>query len=320
MNLKLQTQTSKRKLGLSRNIFSVSLVALVAGLPQGADATTLDFKNAAQANPNLIHQWSFDGADPTARRADQKGAAHLIEKGTAANLVYGAAGWDATSDAAKPFRTIPGSDNTPGHATFQNTSITLGTAMSFEALFRPTEAQITGGSFNLGYILSTRVGNFRGYFLFQGSPSAAADGNDLGSTIGSSVAASNENTLQETIVANNWYYAAGSYTTDGTNTTFTNYFANLTAGDTTLTTVGPITVAGSYPTTATPVGIGGRYDGGEAFPGSIDEVNLFNTNLSSSDFQAHLTQLAVVPEPSTVALLSLGLLSLARRRRPATAD
>lgn len=306
----------KLKFGISKGILSL---ALVAGIHQEAEAATINLQSAAQANPNLLHQWSFDGADPTARRADQEGTAHLNEVGVAANLVYGAAGWDATSDAAAPFRTIPGSDFGASNASFQNSSITLGNAMSFEVLFRPTEAQITGGSFNLGYILSTRVGTNRGYFLLQGSAGGAADGNDLASMIGNPFGASNENTLQETIVANNWYYAAGSYTTDGINTTFTNYFANLTAGDTTLTTVGPIVVAGSYPTTATPVGIGGRWDGaGEAFPGSIDEVNLYNTNLSGAAFQANLNQL-LIPEPSTVGLLSLGLVSLLRRRRTGSA-
>ncbi len=83
-----------------------------------------------------------------------------------------------------------------------------------------------------------------------------------------------------------------------------------------LTAVGPITVEGTYATEATPVGIGGRWDQGETFPGTIDEVNLYNTALDGAVFQEHLDAL-LIPEPSTLVLLLLGalcLLPVLRRR------
>ena len=332
MNLKLQTQTSKRKLGLSRNIFSVSLVALVAGIHQGADASTLDFRAAAQATTGLIHQWGFDGADVATAGRDLEGTANLAQKfygnnlgGVITPIGYDQLGYDGTSKAFRSNRSA-GSDGAGGgylKAETANPVSALGSTFSFEVIVKPDQAAITGGSFNLGYILSSRSAdnNSRGYFLVQGLPPAGAT-SPLSSIIGGGSSLINANTITPSaLTVGDWYYVAGSYTANGTtNVTWTNYYANLTAGGP-LVTSGPFTnSAGTYPMgAAREFGIGGRYDGQEAFPGFIDEVNLYSTALSSSDFQAHLTQLAVVPEPSTVALLSLGLLSLARRRRPATA-
>ena len=284
-----------------RALGGACMIALMAAIPMNSHATTADLQEVSQSNPNLIHQWSFDGADNDARRQDASGTAHLDEvaggTATVADIAYGVAGFDGTSDAVTTFREVPGSDS-DGGAAFHNDAVTLGSAMSFVVVFQPTEAEITGGNFNLGYILATRVGGDRGYFLFQGSAEQdgegafGQDGNDLASVVGSSFNVANEQTLAETIQAGNWYFAAGSYTTDGTDTTFTNYLADLTAGDTTLTTVGPVTVPGMFPTGATPLGIGARWDGpGEAFPGQIDEVNLYNAVLDENTLQVHLDQL-----------------------------
>ena len=311
----------KRKMRVFANL---SVVTLVVGAPLGAGGTTLHLQNISQLNPNLIHQWSFDGGDNAARRQDQSGTAHLNEvaggSATTADISYGVPGFDATSDAVTTFRQIPGSDS-DGGAAFNHGAVTLGSATSYEVVFRPSEAEIAGGSFNLGYILATRVGGNRGYFLMQGSAEQnggafGQDGNDLSSVVGNSFNVANEMTLAETIQADHWYYAAGSYTSTGANTTFTNYLADLTAGDTTLTTLGPITVAGTFPTGSTTLGIGSRWDGpGEAFPGQIDEVNLYNAALDGSTFQTHLNQL-LIPEPSALVLLALGLIPVFRRRRP----
>ncbi|MCH8046792.1 MAG: PEP-CTERM sorting domain-containing protein [Planctomycetes bacterium] len=163
---------------------------------------------------------------------------------------------------------------------------------------RPDEAIIEGGDWNLGHILATRVDSNRGYFVIQGSAQEiggtfGVDGDDFSSVIGGSFNVSNEQTIAETMQADHWYYLAGSYTAaaDGSSTTFTNYIADLTAGDTTLTTSGPITVTGTYPTGPTPLGIGNRWDAGEAFPGTIDEVNFYDAALDASVFQAHLDAL-----------------------------
>ena len=71
--------------------------------------------------------------------------------------------------------------------------------------------------------------------------------------------------------------------------TWTNYVADLTAGESGLTVIGPFTNSGgTYPQGATPLGIGGRWDGQESFAGFIDEVAFYNEALPASIFQKHL--------------------------------
>ena len=97
--------TMKPKLGVVGAAFAVGLVV---GIPQSADATTSLLQNIAQSHPNLIHQWSFDGADDATRRQDQQGTAHLDEvttgTGAGVGVGYGVAGFDATSDAVTTYR------------------------------------------------------------------------------------------------------------------------------------------------------------------------------------------------------------------------
>ena len=312
-NLKL------KEAGLFRNLLFVSLVA---GIPQGAEAATADLQNTAQANPNLIHQWSFDGEDVSTAGKDLKGSSDLAERiyGTpTAALGYNVGGFDGTSNAFSTNR-APGSDGTGGaylKATGTNQIPALGNTFSFEIILQPSQASITGGSFNLGYILSSRVGNDRGYFLTQGQAPLPATASPFSSTLGNGYTAVNTNIITGSpLTVGDWYYVAGSYTAiPGVSVTWTNYFANLTTGGP-LVTSGPFTNSGgTYPIgAALQFGIGGRYDGQEAFPGLIDEVNLYSTALSGTDIQTNFN--ALIPEPSTFALFSLGLLSILRRRRP----
>jgi hypothetical protein len=308
-----------KEAGLLRNLL---FVTLVAGIHQGAEASTLSFRAAAQANAGLIHQWGFDGADVATAGLDLEGASHLAERsyGTpTAALGYNVGGFDGTSNAFSTNR-APGSDGTGGaylKATGTNQIPALGNTFSFEIILQPSQASITGGSFNLGYILSSRVGNDRGYFLTQGQAPLPATASPFSSTLGNGYTAVNTNIITGSpLTVGDWYYVAGSYTAiPGVSVTWTNYFANLTTGGP-LVTVGSFTNSGgTYPLgAAMDLGIGGRYDGQEAFPGLIDEVNLYSTALSGTDIQTNFN--ALIPEPSTFALFSLGLLSILRRRRP----
>jgi hypothetical protein len=171
--------------------------------------------------------------------------------------------------------------------------ITLGESVSFEAIFQPLQEEILGGTWNLGYIVATRVGGVRGYFLIQGEP-APSEGTVLTSTTGDGHRPDNTNRILEPVTAGHWYYVAGSYSADIVNgtVTFTNYVADLTAGETVLTAVGPFTNSGgTYPIGDTTLGIGKRWDSGESFPGLIDEVNLYQAELGPAEFQAHLDAL-----------------------------
>jgi hypothetical protein len=278
--------------------FLILTVVLLEDLQNIARADISGLQTAAQAHPNLIHQWTFDGADNLARRQDKQGVAHLDEifrgTGTAANLGYDVAGFDGSSQAVSTFRQNPGGD-AEGNAGFNNPSVTLPTTVSYEVVFKPTDAAISGGLFNYGYILNTREGNNRGYFLTQGSSEQPWDqpGTEISSNVGGSWSPANQNIMVDTLQPDHWYFAAGSYEIVNGDTVFTNYIADLTAGDATLTATATTTAPGVYPTAGAPLGIGARWDGQESFPGVIDEVNMYDAALDGSVFQSHLRQLVV---------------------------
>ena len=265
--------------------------AISWSLSSSAYATVSDWQAAARSLPDLLHQYSFDGITNEERTSDFKGNADLALRvfgsGTSDQLQLGVTGFDSSSDAVQTHRG-PGTDNAEG-AYLRAESITLGDSTSFEILFSPLAPEITGGQWNLGYIISTRSGNDRGYFLTQGGP-LPSTGRRIESTIGNSHSDSNTTTVLESFIPGHWYYVAGSYTRGRNNVTWTNYVADLTLGQRNLTTVGPFTNSGgSYPLISTPLGIGGRWDAQESFSGLIDEVNFYNQALSSAVFQRHLS-------------------------------
>jgi len=307
----------KMKLNRTKIFSGLSSFAIAAGIPAVADATTTMFQAAAQANADLIHQYSYDGASTAARLADQEGAIDLTEQaygsGTTADLGYGLGGWDGTSQSFSSYRQIPGSDG-DGGAQLRAPGVTFGATFSFEVIISPDVIGYSGGSFDLGYALATRDGG-RGYFLVQGDGNLPSPTHPFSSTLGDGYNVGNTNIISGSpLVAGDWYYVAGSYTRNGTtDVTWTNYIANLSAGDTTLTAVGPFTNSGVYPDLAQNLGIGGRWDNGEAFQGKFDEVNLYSAALTGDTFQQHLT--ALIPEPSVIGLLVLGFIPFLRRRQ-----
>ena len=270
---------------------------IVGGLLIGSSALShaavSDWQAAASSQPNLLHHYNFDGSTDQERMNDRMGEAHLAPRlfgsGTLEQLQLGVPGFDESSASARTHRG-PGSDNAEG-AYLHTPSVTLGGAVSYEILFSPLDAGISGGAWNLGYILSARVGNDRGYFLTQGGP-LPSSGTSIKSTIGNSHSDPNTNTVLDQFTAGNWYYVAGSYTVRQGNVTWTNYVADLTAGETTLTAIGPFTNAGgTYPLVSSELGIGGRWDRQEAFSGFIDEVMFYDEALPGSVFQEHLSLL-----------------------------
>jgi len=68
-------------------------------------------------------------------------------------------------------------------------------------------------------------------------------------------------------------------------------------------------LAGPIPLDLTDLSIGNQIDRDRAFNGILDEVALYGTALSGDQLRAHL---ATVPEPSTLLLLSTGLLATLR--------
>jgi len=323
---------------------SAFTVLLIAGLANCAYATTIDLQNAALANPALMHGWNFEGADDTAAGADMRGLVNLVEHNNGNNhptdpthIVYDVPGFDTSSNAASTWRDVPGTDFQHGDAFLTDAEIAPPTAFSYEVLLKTGVVPIDGGTWDLGYILSHRPEyGPRGYFLWQGTVAGPHDpvtfpqgGAQLGSLTGR-WNASDENTIVASLLPDNWYYVATCYLVDTgllpddqtDDTTYVDsYVADLTAGQTTLTHTSLTINGASYDYNDPGVfGVGKRFDGSaEAFPGVLDEVYLYESDLSGDTFQAHLDELLIpVAEPSTVVLLVLGalcLIPMVRRRR-----
>ena len=258
-----------------------------------SNASIIDFQNLVQTDLDLSHQFTFDGQNDQERLEDKVGEANLTTRpfgsGTANDIEYAKEGYDETSNAISTSRG-PGNDFAQG-AGLHNASVSLSDQISFEVIFQPNSDEISGGAFNLGYILNTRVNNDRGYFLVQGNAPLPSTGQQLSSTIGDGYAERNQNLILNQIEIGHWYFVTGSYVInrDTNITTFTNYIADLTNGDTILRKVGPFSNnGGPYPTGGSPLGIGGRWDAGESFPGQIDEVNLYDAEKEEVNFQQHL--------------------------------
>ncbi len=277
------------------HLLSLPLLALFyySCYPSTSKGSVIDFQNLVQTDLDLSHQFTFDGQNDQDRLGDKVGTADLIPRpfgsGTANDIVYGKEGYDETSNSISTSRG-PGNDFAQG-AGLHNASVNLTDQMSFEVIFQPNSDEISGGNFNLGYILNTRVDNDRGYFLVQGNAPLPSTGQQLSSTIGDGYAERNQNLILSQIEAGHWYFVAGSYAInrDTNTTTFTNYIADLTNGDIILKKVGPFSNSGGpYPTGGSPLGIGGRWDAGESFPGQIDEINLYDAGKDEASFQQHL--------------------------------
>lgn len=283
-----------KKCTLLLTLLAASVVSACSTMT--ARAGVVDLRSLVSADANLIHHYTFEGPTDLQRREDKQGSADLSEVsyGSPGPITYDAAGFDGTTKGVITTRNVGDTDNGRGLSTGSN--ISLPTALTVELLMRPDAATLSGPTKN-GYVAMTRAGGSqRGYYVFQGSYSTT-DSNDIATLIGSGYDAGHEQTLVETLTAGHWYYVANTYSVSGGNTTINTHIADLTAGDTTLTTATK-GVTGTYGSVA-PLGIGiadftltsPTPPIQSAFPGAIDEVALYNSALNAAALQNHLDTL-----------------------------
>lgn len=296
-------------------------------LTGSAYATTADLRAAALGGGTMIHGWAFDGEDAATAGADITGNLNTLvqnENGGVhggaepdTHIVYDVAGWDASSKATSTYQDITDGDFGHGDAFATSIDIAPPATFSWEVVLQVGPRPISGGTWNLGYVISHRPGAQRGYFLWQGAAADGTLGDGFTSLTGGWVVGE-ATVVPAPLTEGDWYYMAGTYTVSagaGSPSQVDLYAANLTNGDTTLTHTA-FANPGSYEVgVAGPFGIGERFDtSGESFPGALDEVYLHEVALSGAVLQDHLDQL-LIPEPATMSLLMIGGLGLIARRR-----
>ena len=258
--------------------------------------------------------------------------------GTAGDIVY-EAGFDA-SQAYRP-KSVAATSTFAAEVLAQrrsgaglySPSFTTPSMMTIEAIVKPgAYNDVSGGS--LHYIIQTRPGTGRGYYLAHQQPdgSRGTDGS-LVAAIGNPLTplAGRPRIVGDHSDVDHWYYVAATYDLSGTNAVLNSWYADLTAGgplvqsqnnfaftEVISTLVGLTGTAGIGGFSRnTDLNMDGINDSQEFFNGALDNLTIYNTKLSAADVLHHYRSLTIVgvPEPASFALLGLGALVFAGLRR-----
>jgi len=246
--------------------------------------------------------------------------------GEASDIVY-EPGFNGFGQAYRPYYVDVSMSSTAG-AGLTGTGFTSPNQFTIETIVR-ADGKTSGSAVN--YIFQTRPGSDRGYYLIQdednlGRTSIGGIGSIVGNNFGDvGIGAEYEND-------GTWIYYALviDLTSNAGQAVADVYAANLSAGDLaptlilddrTWNTANPSALAGvtgifgigNFAIDRDGVGVAEASQ--EWFQGAIDYVAIYNGLLSGSQLADNLTA-RIVPEPSSITLLSLaGIVLLARRRR-----
>lgn len=347
----------------------VAAAAVVAGLASStAHAGFVDQLEGLQLAKGAIHQYRFEGADLAARQDDNGSLGvdlrvALGEGGTGANDVNatpgdtsddvpwsypaGTAGdiiFEAGYDSSQAYRpkSVPATSTFAAEVLAQRRSgaglysptFTTPSMMTIEAIVKPgAYNDVSGGS--LHYIIQTRPGTGRGYYLAQQQPDGSRGTNgSLVAAIGNPLTplAGRPRIVGDHSDQSHWYYVAATYDLSGANAVISSWFADLTAGgpltqsqNNTVFTEAISTLVGLTGNAGiglfsrnTDLNMDGINDAQEFFNGSLDNLTIFNKKLTAADILQSYRALTVpgVPEPASFALLGLGaVLACGPRRR-----
>jgi hypothetical protein len=138
------------------------------------------------------------------------------------------------------------------------------------------------------------------------------NGNSVPTSIAAASSWNNGGTLGS-LAANTWYFEAITYDSVGGN--FLLYSGNQT--NSAIQAASYTTLGGALNlSSATSIALLDRFSGGRNFPGAIDDVNLYSGALTQAQLDAiQVAEVPSIPEPGTLALIGLGLGSLAATMR-----
>lgn len=337
-------------------------VACVAWSSSTVRAGFLSQLEGLQLAKGAIHQYRFEGGEAASRQKDHGSlGVDLLtvagEGGTGANdvnmtpgdttddvpwsypagdpnLIGYEAGFDG-SQAYRPQSTVANSTfaaeilaQRRSGAGLYSPNFTTPTMLTVETVIKPGKYNdVAGGS--LHYVLQTRPGQGRGYYLAQQEPDGSrGPAGSLVAAIGNPFTPlAGRPRIVGDHADGDWYYVAATYDLSGTNAVVSSWFANLSQG-------GPLVqsqngfVFGEGIGTGL-VGANGLAGVGlfirpgttvlaqEFFNGAVDNLTIYNSKLSASDVLQHYRALTIpgVPEPGTLSLLVLGCGALATARR-----
>jgi hypothetical protein len=342
-------------------------IALVGWNSSTARAGFLSQLEGLQLSNGAIHQWRFEGADGASRQ-DDHGSRNVSlltaagEGGMGANdvnmtpadttddvpwsypagdvnLIGYNAGYDGAgvSQAYKPQSVVANSTfaaeilaQRRSGAGLYAPSFTTPSMMTIETVIQPgAYNDVAGGS--LHYVLQTRPGTGRGYYLAQQQPDGSRGvAGSLVAAIGDPLAplASRPRIVGDHADTGDWYYVAATYDLSGSNAIVSAYYANLTTGGPLIQSQNSFAftqVIGAGLVNATGlagVGLfvrpGANVLAQEFFNGAIDNLTVYESKLSAEAIAQHHRALTIVgvPEPTSLALAALGgaVFALTRRR------
>jgi hypothetical protein len=238
------------------------------------------------AEPQLIHQYTFEGSTPAEKCRDRRGDLDLAEvvmvsgRGGGA-MQYTLPGLDQTSNAVSPWR----SDSSAGVALQSGAvfdppeKMTVELLLNYSPLENSREAMVAAAA-------CTRTDGRRcGFFV------AVADNGELVHLFDAD-APWVESGVEFT--AGDWYYVASTFRAEGNSTRVNTYVANVTRGEKTLAHVVRDQLAPGV-AGPSPLGIGKGFSNDQThaypWPGGLDEVAIYKAVLPQETLQMHLIAL-----------------------------